>query len=67
MSRVLQRHSRTLHCASQRSSDADTGTDLSYRLLLRNPDRTDDMLNELRAVAGVSGVTSLKAQEESEL
>jgi hypothetical protein len=67
MSRVLQRHSRTMHCASQRSSDADTGTDLSYRLLLRNPDRTDDLLNELREVTGVSRVTSLKAQEESEL
>jgi hypothetical protein len=67
MSRVMQRHSRTMHCASQRSGDADTGADLSYRLLLRNPDRTDDLLNELRAVAGVSRVTSLKAQEESEL
>jgi Domain of unknown function (DUF4956) len=67
MSRVLQRHSRTLHCASQRSSDQDTGTDLSYRLLLRNPDRTDDLLNELRQVTGVSRATSLKAQEESEL
>ncbi len=67
MSRVLQRHSRTLHCASQRSSEVDAGTDLSYRLLLRDPERTDDLLNELRAVAGVTRVTSLKAQEESEL
>jgi hypothetical protein len=67
MSRVLQRHSRTVHCASQRSNDADTGTDLSYRLLLRNPDRPDDLLNELREVAGVSRVTSLQAREESEL
>ena len=67
MSRVLQRHSRTMHCASQRSSDMDAGTDLSYRLLLRNPDRTDDLLKELREVTGVSRVTSLKAQEESEL
>src|SRR5262245_41145572 len=67
MSRVLQRHSRTMHCASQRSSEADSGTDFSYRLLLRNPDRTDDLLKELREVAGVSRVTSLKAQEESEL
>jgi len=67
MSRVLQRHSRTLHCASQRSSEIDAGTDLSYRLLLRDPDRTDDLLKELREVDGVSRVTSLKAQEESEL
>ncbi|HLP77333.1 MAG TPA: DUF4956 domain-containing protein [Candidatus Paceibacterota bacterium] len=67
MSRVLQRHSRTLHCASQRSNDSNAGTDLSYRLLLRNPDRVEDLLKELREVAGVSHVTSLKAQEESEL
>jgi hypothetical protein len=67
MSRVLQRHSHTLHCASQRSSDGATGTDLSYRLLLRNPERPDDLLNELRGVQGVSRLTSLKAQEESEL
>ncbi len=67
MSRVLQRHSRTLHCASQRSSDGDAGTDLSYRLLLRDPSRVDDLLHELREVGGVSRVTSLKAQEESEL
>jgi hypothetical protein len=67
MSRVLQRHSRVMHCASQRSSEIDSGTDLSYRLLLRNPDRTDDLLKELREVTGVSRVTSLKAQEESEL
>ncbi|HEX5219814.1 MAG TPA: DUF4956 domain-containing protein [Verrucomicrobiae bacterium] len=67
MSRVLQRHSRVMHCASQRSSEIDSGTDLSYRLLLRNPERTDDLLKELREVAGVSRVTSLKAQEESEL
>jgi len=67
MSRVLERHSRTMLCASQRSSDGDAGTDLSYRLLLRDPDRVDDMLKELREVGGVSRVTSLKAQEESEL
>jgi hypothetical protein len=67
MSRVLDRHSRMIHCASQRSSDHDKGTDLSYRLLLRDPARVDELLSELREVTGVSRVTSLKAQEESEL
>lgn len=65
--RVLQRHSHTLQCASQRSSDVATGTDLSYRLLLRNPDISDELLNELRDITGVSRLTTLKAQEESEL
>jgi hypothetical protein len=67
MTRVLQRHSRTVHCASQRSGEKQTGIDLSYRLLLRDPDRVDELLTELRAVEGVSRVTSLRAEEESEL
>ena len=65
--RVLKRHSLTMQCASQRSSDVAAGTDLSYRLLLRNPDISDELLNELRAVTGVSRLSTLKAQEESEL
>ena len=65
--RILERHSRTVQCASQRSSDMAIGTDLSYRLLLRNPAVADDLLKELREVNGVSRLTTLKAQEESEL
>ena len=65
--RVLKRHARDLHCATQRSADADSGTDFSYRLLLRDPDRTDELISELRAIEGVSNVTVFKAQEESEL
>src|SRR3546814_6490604 len=34
------------------------GTDLSYRLLLRDSNRVEDLLNELRQVTGVSRVTS---------
>jgi hypothetical protein len=67
VTRVLQRHSRNVHCASQRSSEEDSGADLSYRLLLRNPDLAADVVKELREVAGVVRVSSLKAQEESEL
>jgi hypothetical protein len=64
---LLHRHSRRASCASQRSSDAFEGTDLSYRLLLRDPDRMDDLLMELREMQGVSRVTGLQAEEESEL
>lgn len=67
MTRVLQRHSRALHCASQRFGENQAGMDLSYRLLLRDPDRIAELLLELRGVEGVSRVTSLKAEEESEL
>jgi hypothetical protein len=64
---VLHRHSQKTICASQRSSDASQGTDLSYRILLRDPSRVDDLLTEVRAIQGVSRVTSLQAQDESEL
>ena len=64
---LLHRHSRKAICASQRSHEDYEGTDLSYRLLMRDPDRMDDLLTELRAMQGVSRVTGLKAEEESEL
>ena len=67
LTRVLVRHSRRPQCASQRSSGRDEGVDLSYRLLLRNVNRLDEMLEELRQVDGVSRLTSMKAEEESEL
>jgi hypothetical protein len=39
---LLRRHSRRTECASQRSS-GEVGTDLSYRLLLRDPARMDEL------------------------
>lgn len=64
---ILHRHSRRTVCASQRSSEGLQGTDLSYRLLLRDPARLEELLAEVRLVPGVSRVTSLQAQDESEL
>ncbi|MBI3414485.1 MAG: DUF4956 domain-containing protein [Verrucomicrobia bacterium] len=64
---LLTRHSRTTRCASQRSNEGYPGTDLSYRLLLRDPARIEDLLTELRSLNGVSRVTSLQAQDESEI
>lgn len=64
---LLQRHSRRTHCASQRSSGADEGSDLSYRLLLRNPARMDELFSEVRKLDGAQRVTGLMAQEESEI
>lgn len=65
--KLLDRHSRRALCASQRSNEGYEGTDLSYRVLLRDPARVDELLAELRNLEGVSRVTSLKAEEESEL
>ena len=65
--RTLDRHSWKSHLASQRSHDGYEGTDLSYRLLLRDSNRVEDLLNELKLITGVSRVTSMLAEDESEL
>lgn len=67
LGRILNRHSRKAHLASQRSHEGYEGTDLSYRLLLRDLERVEDLLTEVRQVNGVSRVTSLLAEDESEL
>lgn len=67
LAKVLHRHSRRTHCASQRSNDQTGGADLSYRLLLRDANRTDEMLKELKSLPGVTRVTSLQAEDESEM
>ncbi|HHY87079.1 MAG TPA: DUF4956 domain-containing protein [Verrucomicrobia bacterium] len=64
---LLDRHSLKTICASQRAHDGATGMDFSYRLLLRDPRRMDDLLAELRSLQGVSRVTGLKADEQSEI
>jgi hypothetical protein len=64
---MLGRHSLRTLCASQRSHEGYEGIDLSYRLLLRDPARVSDLLTDLRNMNGVSRVTSLKAEEESEV
>ena len=67
LTRALTRHSRRTFCASQRSHEGYEGTDLSYRLLLRDPKRMEEMLTELRGTTGVSRVTSMQADDESEV
>jgi hypothetical protein len=64
---LLRRHSRALQCASQRSSEGYDALDLSYRLLLRDPDRAHELMAELRSLAGVARVSSVNAGDESEL
>ncbi len=64
---LLQRHSRHTICASQRSNEGYSGIDVSYRVLLRDPERSNELLDDLRGLEGVARVTSLKAAEESEI
>lgn len=67
LDRLLDRHSSSLVRASQRTNEGYGGVDLSYRLLLRDASRTHDLISELRALEGVSRITSVKAEDESEL
>lgn len=61
------------HCAArpylvqQRTQDPHAGTDVSYRLLMRDPERAEELLEDLRQLAGVSRVTGMRAEEESEV
>ena len=64
---LLRRHARHAVCASQRVADAGDGADLSYRLLLRDPARLADLVDEVRAFDGATRVTGITAQDESEL
>ena len=67
LARTLNRHSRRTICASQRSHEGYEGTDISYRLLMRNPAGVELLLTELRETSGVSRVTSMQAEDESEV
>lgn len=64
---LLYRHSRRTFVASQRSNEAYGGTDLSYRLLLRDPSRIEELIREVQNLEGVARVTSLHAGDESEI
>ena len=63
--KLLSRHSRLTTCASQRLLD--DGADFSYRLLLRDPDRAGELIQEVGAYPGTSRVTGITAQDESEI
>ena len=63
---LLDRHALLVHVASQRTAREEAGADLSYRLLMRDPDRVHDLLSDLSATSAISNITTIKAEEESE-
>ena len=67
LTRLLERHSLKSYCTSQRSNSMRDGIDFSYRLLLRDPGRSDELLEELQQLDGVSRLTSMRAENESEV
>lgn len=67
LERLLQRHSFRAQCANRHFDSSAVGTDVSYRLLLRDPGRTADLLRELAMLPGVDQVSTMKAEDESEV
>lgn len=63
----LKRHALKSHLASQHTSSDGSATQLSYRLLLRDPNRKQDLIDEIDQITGVSKVSSMAAEDESEI
>ena len=63
---VFQRHSVRAELASQQDVDA-ARVDLSYRLLLRDPARTRELVSELQTIEGVDRVVLFHRSDEAEV
>jgi hypothetical protein len=63
---ILRRHSVRAQLASQRDVD-ENNLDLSYRLQLRDPGRSRELLSELREMQGIARVSLYHREDESEV
>lgn len=64
---LLSLYSLKKECASERALDGQEGADLSYRILMRDPQTLDSLISEINAMEGVSRVNGLKSEAESEI
>jgi hypothetical protein len=64
---LLKRHASSFKKASQRTQEGRDGAFVSYRLLLRNPDLSNLLIQELKNLNGVKGLSTLNAEDESEV
>lgn len=67
ISPLFARHLLKSYLANQRSHEGVDGVDFSYRVRLRDPEKLNLFLDELRDCPGVSRVTGLRAPDESEV
>jgi hypothetical protein len=63
---ILRRHSVRAQLASQRDLD-EKNLDLSYRIQLRDPGRSRELLSELRDMPGIARVSLYHREDESEV
>ena len=66
LKKVLQRHASRVRLASERKL-TDEGLDLSYRLLLRDPMRCDELQWALKQTEGFQRVSLFMREDESEI
>jgi uncharacterized membrane protein YhiD involved in acid resistance len=62
---LLQRHAIRSRIVGQRSEAE--GTSYTMRLLMRNPKRAPELVDELKTCEGVSGVSLILQEDESEI
>jgi hypothetical protein len=63
---ILNRHARRLDLASERQASGE-GADLSYRLLLRDPQRSGELRAELAGLPGLQNVSVYMHEDEAEI
>jgi hypothetical protein len=66
LKQILKRHATRLDLASERRS-TDDGTDITYRLLLRDTTRSSELQSELTGEEGFANVTVYMHEDEAEI
>ena len=63
---VLDRHCRVIQLVSQRYQEDGRG-DMAYRLRMRDPARSSELVGELEVLEGVSNITFALHEEQAEV
>jgi hypothetical protein len=66
LTRILKRHATRLDLASERRA-TDEGTDITYRLLLRDTSRSSELQSELTGAEGFANVSVYMHEDEAEI
>ncbi len=66
LKRTLHRHAVRVRLATERNL-SDEGLDLSYRLLMRDPKRSSELISELESSGGIEQVSLFHRENESEM
>jgi len=66
LKQILKRHATRLDLASERRA-TNEGTDITYRLLLRDTSRSDELQSELTGSEGFANVSVYMHEDESEI